>query len=203
MQFIDQNFHNYMSYMEFLKKKQYDADNYDLRRRWNVIDFLDRELNVDNINEYIHKHEQQTAKIGQNKIELKYNKKIYKDWGKIQKKVDYYDHMLFRKTYWFDKKKFMKQVGWELNGASNNNIIRYTKFYKNKLVKNDIHSFMTMGAEDADDWLDEFSLLGRFFIPIYFFIASSCIVYMFFFIINFEFMTFFYLLLTLSYLFLF
>lgn len=57
--------------------------------------------------------------------------------------------------------------------------------------------------QNADDWLDEFSIIGRFFLPLYFIIASSAIVYMFFFIINFEFMTFFYLLLTLSYLFLF
>jgi hypothetical protein len=111
--------------------------------------------------------------------------------------------MLFRKKLWFDMKLFMKQSGWQLNGLKNNNMIRYTKFYKNRLVKNNIYSYMTLAGEDADDWLDEFSIIGRFFIPIYFLIASGCIVYMFFFIINFEFMTFFYLLLTLSYLFLF
>lgn len=82
-------------------------------------------------------------------------------------------------------------------------MLRNTKFYKNKLVKNDIYSYMTLVSEDSDDWLDEFSLLGRFLLPLYFLVASGCIIYMFFFIINFEFMTFLYLILTLSYLFLF
>lgn len=45
----------------------------------------------------------------------------------------------------------MKQFGWDLNGVKNNNMMRYTKFYKNKLVKNNIYSYMTVGAEDADD----------------------------------------------------
>jgi hypothetical protein len=68
-----------------------------LRRRLTVTEFLDRELNVDNIKEYINKKEEKTVKIGENKIELKFNKKIFKDYKKIQKKVDYYNHMLFRK----------------------------------------------------------------------------------------------------------
>lgn len=32
----------------------------------------------------------------------------------IQKKVDYYHHMLHRKNIFFDQKMFMKQLGWDI-----------------------------------------------------------------------------------------
>jgi len=129
--------------------------------------------------------------LGRRKFEFNYNKKTYKDFEMIQKKVDYYQHMLHRKKIFFDQKMFMKQLGWDINGIKNNNMIRNTKFYKKNLTKNYIHSYLMISNQNADDWLDEFSIIGRFFLPLYFLIASAAIVYMFFFIINFEFMTFF------------
>lgn len=99
--------------------------------------------------------------------------------------------MYYLKDFWFKLRLFSHRSNWDLNGVKTNNIIRYSKFYK--FPNNNLSYYVTSGA-DPDDWETEMTALGRILIPIYFFFASFCVLYMFFFIINFEFMTFIYLL---------